>query len=473
MPHIQPDDLALLRTHPHRSREHLAVLQPPPKLTCQLDGVPGDPTTQINYTNVIQGGYTAVVAGMTLWVGTAAGKRDKGTCRIRKTPTDAILYISEDSAIDWAVDDWLTVVENYELWAKYPRIVTNEECTFYKDWDVEYSDQHSKWAPVAVMGPPDCQFIDPDTGKATVKFVGNRSYAVAPGASLSTYAWTFPGGTPSNSSSAGTEASPVVVTWDTPGIYWVSLKVTDSQSPAKTHTGRRPIFIFPADRNAGPCTRFKMTGRSGTVDQAGYTASFEVYGDADQGEFPDRALVVYFTEDWYGDTKKSIGGNLPFRSHIRFVGYIQRESTTKDPETSVVSFDAASITALMDTREGFSSWIEDKSSATNWCEATNLTADRAALSLCRYNSTVLDITDVIVTGSTLRIKSQEFEGKATLLRQLQGLYDDLFAVVCCDKQGALYFEIDPQMKTEEERETIDIVAALEHGDWRHQKEHRR
>jgi len=153
------------------------------------------------------------------------------------------------------------------------------------------------------------------------------------------------------------------------------------------------------------------------------------------------------------------------------VGYIQRESTTKDPQTSVITFEAATINAQMSTREGFSSWIEDKSSGdSNWCEATNLTADRAALSLCRYNSTVLDITDVIVTGSTLRIKSQEFEGKATLLRQLQGLYDDLFAIVCCDKQGRLYFEIDPQMKTQEEREDIDIVAALEHGDWRQQIE---
>lgn len=467
MPALDGSELTLLRTHPHKFKEYLAVLQPDTILACRLNGAPsGDPVTQINYDTVTEGSYGDVVPGMTLWVGTSAGGRQKGTCRIRKAPTSSILYIAEDSRIDWEDDDYLTVVENYEFWVKYPHIVVDGSITIYKDWEEAYSDQHSNWAPVAVLGPPDCQFIDPGSGVATVKFVGENSYAVAPGATISSYAWTFPDVTPSSSALEGTEGSPIEVTWDTPGIYWITLTVTDSNG--KTHTGRRPIFIFSRTGEGMPYTRFKMPGRSGSLSQHGHSASFEVHGDADQAEFPDGAMVVYFTEDWYGDTKQSIGGNFPYREHIKFVGYIQRESTTKDPQTSVVTFEAATIHSLMSVRESFSCWIKNGGSASTWTEATNLTADRAALSLARYQSTLLDICDVIISGDTLLIKSQEFAAKTTLLQQLQNLYDDLFAHVACDKQGRLYFEIDPQMMSLADRAGIATVAGLEHGDWRDQ-----
>lgn len=465
MPALSAGDLTLLRGERHRFKEYLAVMQPAVVLACQLNGAPtGDPVTQITYDNVTQGAFGNVVAGMTLWVGTSAGGRQKGTCRIRKAATANTLYVAEDSAIDWTDDDHLTVVLNYEFWIKYPRIIVNEDITFYKDWEVAYSDQHSKWAPVAILGPPDCQFINPGTGLATCKFVGEHSYAVAPGASLSSYSWVFPGGTPGTANTAGTDAAPHSVTWDTPGIYWVTLTVTDSNG--KTHTGRRPVFIFNRTGESVPYTHFKMTGRSGDLNQHGHTASFEIYGDADQSEFPDGAMVVYWTEDWYGDTQQSIGGNFKYRSHIKFVGYIQKESTVKDPQTSLVTFEAATVNALMDTREGFSAWIKTESSASDWCQATNLTADRAALSLTRYNSTLLDIADVMISGDSLYIKSQEFAAKSSLLQQLQTLYDDLFAHVACDKQGRVYFEIDPQMRPVDDRGTISIVADLQHGDWR-------
>lgn len=465
MPELSSGDLALLRDDRHRVKEYLAVMQPATVLACQLNGAPsGDPVTQINYDSVTEGSYSDVVPGMTLWIGTSAGGRQKGTCRIRKDPTSSILYIAEDSKIDWEDDDHLTVVENYEFWVKYPRIVVDGSIAFYKDWDIAYSDQHSKWRPVAILGPPDCQFIDPSSGVATCKFVGEHSYAVAPGASITGYAWSFPSGTPASSSDPGTEASPVTVTWDAPGIYWISLQVTDSNG--KIHTGRRPVFVFERTGAGAPYTKFKMTGRGGDLNSHGHSASFEVYGDADQAEFPDGAMVVYWTEDWYGDTKKSIGGNFPYRSHVKFVGYVQRESTTKDPQTSVVTFEAATVNSLMASREGFSCWIKEKGSAGNWCEATKLTADRAALSLCRYHSTLLTIADVVISGDTLYIKSQEFAAKTGFLQQLQTLYDDLFAHVACDKHGRVYFEIDPQMRPVAQRSSIPIVADLQHGDWR-------
>ncbi len=468
MPELSPGDLALLRTHPHKSEECLAVLHPATMLTCLLDGVPtGDPVTQISYSDIDEGDPLNVIAGMTLYVGTSEGGRQKGTCRIRKAPADSILYIAEDSKIEWEDDDYLTVVENYELWVKYPRlVVAGETLTIYKDWEQAYNGEHSNWPPVAILGPPDCQFIDPDTGLATCSFVGERSYAVAPGATIpgANYTWYFPDGTPEVSTDPGTEAAPIVVTWDAPGTYWVQLEVEDSNG--KTHLGRRPVFIFDRTGTDAPYTRFKMGSRSGSIGQHGHQASFEVYGDADQAEFPDGALVVYFTQDGYGDTQQSIGGNFPFRSHIKFVGYIQRESTQKDPETSTVTFEAATINSLMAAREGFSCWIKTRGTATTWSDAVALTADRAALSLCRHHSTILDICDVIISGNTLYIKSQEFAAKTNLLQQLQTLYDDLFAHVACDKQGRLYFDLDPQMRPVSERDDIDVIVDLTHADWR-------
>ena len=59
-----------------------------------------------------------VLEGMTLYIGISPGAKDKGIVRIRKVPTATVFYIAETSDVQFAENDYLTVVN---LMPPYPR----------------------------------------------------------------------------------------------------------------------------------------------------------------------------------------------------------------------------------------------------------------------------------------------------------------------------------------------------------------
>jgi hypothetical protein len=81
------DQLTLLRSANQWSRAWLAIYKPNTIYTARLASVPSstDMIGQIAY-NSGSGTLGDVRTNMTLWVGTAAGKKDLGTARIRKDP---------------------------------------------------------------------------------------------------------------------------------------------------------------------------------------------------------------------------------------------------------------------------------------------------------------------------------------------------------------------------------------------------
>jgi len=128
----------------------LAMEQPNVIFTCQVNQTftTHDRVNEVIYDNAT-GDYADVRPGMTAYVGSTAGARDLGLVRVRKAPTSSVIYIGEESEVDFDDNVWLTVVDQFSIWPRHIRI--NNRIA-YMDWDEAYSDQHTDFDPVPVLG---------------------------------------------------------------------------------------------------------------------------------------------------------------------------------------------------------------------------------------------------------------------------------------------------------------------------------
>jgi len=174
----------------------------------------------------------SVLPGMTVLVGSSAGAQDVGICRVRAAWTSAIAKIGEGSEINWANDLYLTVIDDFQAWAKHVRIVSN---VAYMDYDAAYTNQHSICDPVPVLGADVV-----GTAGVAIAFTSAASYVPA-GGSVASRVWSA---TPSAGViiSASTSAA-TSITFPAAGTYRVSCAVTSAGG--KTFTGHRTVVIDP------------------------------------------------------------------------------------------------------------------------------------------------------------------------------------------------------------------------------------
>jgi hypothetical protein len=439
-------ELALLRTQPQQTKLHLSIFDPQIVFQARVnDATIAKGEQVITYDGAV-GNYLEVTGAMTMYVGTSAGAKDKGEMWIRKTPTATEITVGENSHINWEDDDYLTVVNFYQIWPNYPRYVQDEEdITVYKLYDIAYTDQNENLGSFLVMGSHYAGFIDTNTGTAQVYWDASESENVI-GTTGSSYSWTFEGGTPTGS----TSITPGWVTYDTPGHYKVFLTVTEPGG-SNQDFGFRQVSIYdrPGTGPDNPILQWGMNEFSGGREEGGYTVRLWVKQNVES--VVDGALVILFADDMYGDTVSSIGGNSSQRENIVFVGYILDGSIDYDYKTSTVSFDVGSPTEIMKQSEAFSVSIEDSSNPTSdanskggdpWFYLVGLSTKTALYHYYRWHSSVMLLTDTRYVGTEFDI--QFFDADRTSLYDAASTFlkSTMLGEVVCDRQGALYFEID-------------------------------
>ena len=318
---------ALLLERPHRTKLYMVVDKPPTVLAARVNNsmiTKGART--IVYDNE-SGNEAAVLAGMTLLVGTAAGSSDLGAVRVKAINASTNTLTIAENSIAWVDNVYLTVKAEFRLWSVFPNMtVSGSVVDWFKDYDINYDTnvyrKQNVWLPpVPIMGPPAVAFLD--GGTATVRFVGEDSYTICPngikigGVSQddvdidSTCVWAFEGGTPSAASTLGTKVNPHQITWNTAGRYLASLQVANNKPTynnkayVKKTIGYRPVFILNRPGSAlgenEPYEEFQLVSCSGDFTSGGWEAKIRVFGDADIDEFPDNAMVVLFAEEWWGE----------------------------------------------------------------------------------------------------------------------------------------------------------------------------
>lgn len=447
---ITAPELALLRSDTQWSKLYLAIYQPNTVYSARLNGVPSsnDRAYQITYDGG-SGTLADVKVGMTLYVGTVAGAYDLGMCVIRKTPGASTFYIGLTSEITWADNCYLTVVDDFDLWAKHATIAST---VLSMNVDVGYSDQHADFDPVPVLGTHAVAWLDAAT--VDVDFDASDSWVI--GSTISAYAWSAPG----SDSIAGDTTSTPTITYDAVGFYRVFCTVTAANG--KSTTGVRHVFVYDRDANM-PSTVFQLSQCIGDHDTGGWMFDMTMEAEASLSEIRDRALVVLFAEDWYGTTQQSIGP-VANRENIVCVGRIVGESLRWDRETGQVHFTVQGLQHWLGKIKAFPVELTFAGAAGAWNEMPALTVDRVLWHILYWHSTAIETMDFYPTNDTRNAT----DGK-TIASNIWGQLNDiafskLFAVPGVDRFGRLFVEIDQQMIPEADRDA-PVVMTLTDDDW--------
>lgn len=438
-----------------------------------VNGTPSDPFNSIVWNNGATGTTSSIgtsgapVEGNTVFFGTTEGGRERGLTRLRSwTPSDGsgtagtmVTAENDDVGPNIEDDDFITIKLFWQLWDKVPRQDASNPSNilFFEDFDVAYNQQTVNWLPMALAGPPGAEFLE--AGQAQISFVGDQSYALAPGATLSTFLWTAHGSVEGTSSSQGTEASPVVFTWTTAGQHLVTLKVTDSNGISHTNL-TWGVIVDPADPTAVAYTKFDAISDNFDANQGGGSCNFTVHGVADVSQFPTETLVLHVAR---GD-QTTPTATWPNRANILYSGYITGNGIRQDPISNTTSFRTVSIDGLMKKLSSYPIRLSDSSNPQNWTQAKDLTVDRVLSFLAHWRSTLSLMTSIIPLEYTAELKSQDFN-KANLFGMFKSLMGDAWGLPVSDHQSVLHLVRDFNLQTTAERATATTRKTLHKGIW--------
>jgi hypothetical protein len=442
------DEKTLMRGRGQWSQLFLAVLQPASIYTARLNGVPAttDMVASISFDAGV-GTLANVLADMTLYVGTSAGAYDLGMVRIRKTAIAGTFYIGEQSHVDWQDDAYLTVVRDFDLWAKH---IHMSGSTPLMDYDVAYSDQHNNFNPVPAMGSHRVAKL---TGATVVVQLGPETgySAWVFGSTISTRLWSCATAV----SFSSTSAERPTATFDSVG--WHAVYCLFTAANGKTKKGIRWVYIWDDDNM--PASVFELRDWTEDIENGGVSFSVQMADEASLQEIRERALCILFSVDHY-DTDETSIGPLAGAENIRAVGRIMGETIEYDAETGNVSFEAEGHQQWFRKIGAFPTGLELSASPAAWTDMSSLTVDRALWHLLEWRTTATVIMDIVLTDDA-KLARELISPASNLWSQMDEVaFTSILANPAVDQYGRLFVSPDPQIIPDADRAAA-VVTVME------------
>lgn len=456
-----------LRQPRQAARWYLGIYNPPTVLACRIndaDITKGD--RLITYDGVSEGAWGDVEQDMMMYVGSAAGKADYGRIRAESI-TASVITVAENDDIEWANNQYLTIVRFWEPLAIYPRQIYQEDTDtvlWYKRYSEAYANQNYIGDPVPCMGGHFAGFVDHPSG---VYFDAADSYDPLESVGSFLYEWDFPEGTPTGS----VIQTPGYIQYGQAGQYTAALKLTNADG--KWYTGYRHIMLFdrPGEGPNRPFTQVEFQAEiAGDKEAAGFDASFIVDASAEDvslDNIRDGALCIVFAEEWFGSNKISYGQHQG-REHIVFVGYIMDDSIAISFNRKTIAFTAQSVLKIFGNRDLFPVALDYTSAVpTNWYQMYEMTVDKAVYHFLMWHTTMYRLADTSETGDTKLVQFATFGRQSVLDSLRKFLQGTIGADACADAQGTVHIERDNNLKTAGNR-SPDTLMRLIGADWRDQ-----
>ncbi len=452
MPRLSPQDDLLTRSQPQEMHLYLSLYQPETVWAARLNTPPptGTGNRIIQYTAVSTGTTAAILPNFAMLVGSQPGLADYGAVRVRNVNTTGVansLTVAENSHVNWVSGAYLTILNYVDVEAIYPRIIQTTvgviSATFYKDFDIPYSNQNSILGSFVCMGPHRAAFRDPASGLAQLYWSSSGSYNTE-GQAMS-FQWEFEGGTPTGS----TLRDPGYVTYSNPGHYRTRLTITTSGTGpglGASDTGYRFVSIYDQP-DAGPnrpIVEWEIQDLNGTRKQGGYTGRVKIWERVGPEFVRDGQLVVMFSDDYYGGVRKNIGGNAENCAGIFWVGYVMKNTIIYDYKEGTTEFQISSISEMMKQAQGFGVSCQDDKNPDTWFKILHLSVQRAMYHYLRWHSTAAQVADFQYTGDDRDV--QYFDSNRESMYDAVGkfLETGLKGELVADRQGKLWAEIGPQ-----------------------------
>jgi hypothetical protein len=401
------------------------------------------------------GDYTDAIPGMTVWIGSQPGRYDYGQARLRKPITETLIAIGEESEIALANDLYVTIVDEMGIWAKH-LFISNDQ-TVFMDRDIEYVDQHTVFDPIPIMGCP--AVVDVDAYPATVLFKqADRSWVFD--STISSWSWTATAGTMSDETTD--DPTLTISSYPTGGQIRVALTLTSAAGAE--YTGYRYIKVY--DSSHRPITEFSVSEITGDYSEGGISFDVTLFGQVERESLRDRAPIILFTEDYYGDHRVSIG-QLEGRENIVAVGWVAFETIEWNPsEGGTVKFSVYGAQHWMEKMNGFPTGVGiTGKTPEKWTQVSELTVDKGLYHFLHWRTTLTATHDVTLTGDS-RFISAAKSPNSSLWGQIAEIASaSIFASPGFDPMGRFFVSIDPQVTPVADRASIPVIQTFDYDEW--------
>lgn len=286
---ITGSDLAKLRTDAYAATLFMAVTPNTVVFEALLSAASSTNSyAALPYNTVSTGSFNDIVVGMTVLVHTGDQNAPKLRGRVRKAPTDSILYINE-SSIELTDGDTITVIDDFDLWVRVPGP------TGAFDYDAPFER-----IPPAISGLQSTYVYHQLDGSISVDFAPVVT-AVTKNATISSYLWALPS---SWTITVGNTATKDITVTIPDGSYWMHFTATDSNGVE--HTLHVQVFCGNAFTATWTIPISDATWQCG-LDE-GWSGSVTALDDVE--DVLDNTRVTLFILDDYAGDVDAINTNI-------------------------------------------------------------------------------------------------------------------------------------------------------------------
>lgn len=442
-----PSELAIYRSDGLAARLFAIIDQPVTVYQCQVNQTfaTHDKIAQLTYDNA-SGTLTDVLPGMTVLVGSTPGAWDKGLARVRKAWTTNTAYIGETSEIEWEDNLYLTVIDEFSIWARHLRVAANG--TAWMDYDIAYSDQHSAFAPVPCLGPD--RVLKLTGASVSTQLDASASWVI--GSTISGYAWSVLRG-----SATLVNANTATPTLTATAAGRILLQCTVTAANGKTSVGYRNVYVYDV---SNPPTEITLEDFNGSYERGGFEFSFSL--PTPPGFSPrDYCKVILFADEH----PQSIGP-ISGAENVLAIGWLDASECQLDDKSGTSTLSVKGAHYWLDKITSYPSGIENVRNAPNaWTKMQNLTVDKALWHLLYWRSTLYHCADFFVTGDTRQATALQAP-TGSLWAQVKTLgQESILAAPVCDPYSRLFVQVDANYLQEAERGGIPEIMTLTKDDY--------
>lgn len=411
------------------------------------------PVTHITFDGVTVGAFGDLIPDMTLTLGTFEGGDNLGRVRVQNVATATEIAVGrisqgiEDGTLDIQDNAYISVYDDYRVWAKIPRMTLDDDpdtpdVDTFKDSDIAVFSYNDEIPPKANAGGFYAGYIDPITGLITVQFPKGGvdvSYAVAQGATITDHLWDVVDGT----IIVGSSTSAVITATFPAGRRWVGLTVTDSNG--KVQTSRTFVLAVDPDDDV---TYQDIGELSFSLTPSGTKVDMVLNAPLPRTTYMDGCLVLIWQEE---------STDPGSRSHMRFCGWLQTEEWTigsgKKGLTKNTTVHAVDVAGRLMELPGFPQALERGEGYVNdedelvkdWSYMPDLTMNRALNYLGAWHTTAWSLADVILpeTGDDYTAMRLDTNG-GNIFEQLSSTSKKMVPahILTCTSAGELIFILD-------------------------------
>jgi hypothetical protein len=440
------------RTTRYTHRAYLSYLPQTVIFQALVNGTPAFSTTgsiqTVTVDTVTVGAITDVREGMTVEFLDGSGI-SRGKSRVATGGgSGTTLQIAELSQGVIAItDNWtVKVFGEFRIWDR----LVSATAALNKDSRIAYTDAGSNPPPVANCGGLWAGFVDSSSVTyATVTFDASVSFVIDPdSAGTLTYLWAVGDGT----ITVGSTTTAGITVRFPEGFRHVTLTVTDSGN-SKSTVRYVPVWVHSTLNTDSDYPKSVLCNSRSYTDE-GWSFDFElpVGSEASLSNIPDGALVVLWEDNRYGSTNASYGSNVSGRSHIRFVGYLDRDQIEVDADNDTVTFTAVSPLGILADTGALPQLTIQKAAPTKWTDIKGNSIYRTLFYLWQWHTTAFlyfdfrrpSSGDLAYTRLATTVTSNQLE-------QFRDIADSMGLVVTCDWLGRLIVDKNPMYEDSTER----------------------